>query len=132
LPVAKLDYTALAAAFAAALSKSDIQAANAITIAPIAKAFLSGGCFWGVEIVFDFVNGVSTSVSGYAGDLRSGHTYSHTHTHTNEHTRKHTDIHTHTHTHAHTLSHTHTYTHIYTHTHTHTHTHTLTGHRGKY
>jgi peptide-methionine (S)-S-oxide reductase len=28
---------------------------------------LAGGCFWGVEAVFDAINGVSDAVSGYAG-----------------------------------------------------------------
>src|SRR5271154_5217152 len=28
---------------------------------------LAGGCFWGVEAVFDAVKGVSNAVSGYAG-----------------------------------------------------------------
>jgi peptide-methionine (S)-S-oxide reductase len=30
-------------------------------------AVLAGGCFWGVEAVFDAVKGVSDAVSGYAG-----------------------------------------------------------------
>jgi peptide-methionine (S)-S-oxide reductase len=30
-------------------------------------AVLAGGCFWGVEAVFEHVNGVSDVVSGYAG-----------------------------------------------------------------
>ena len=38
--------------------------------APAAKsetAVLAGGCFWGVEAVFEHVKGVSNVVSGYAG-----------------------------------------------------------------
>lgn len=31
------------------------------------KAVLAGGCFWGVQAVFQHVNGVSNVVSGYAG-----------------------------------------------------------------
>jgi len=31
------------------------------------KAVLAGGCFWGVEAVFDRVKGVSKAESGYAG-----------------------------------------------------------------
>ena len=27
----------------------------------------AGGCFWGVEAVFEHLNGVSTAISGYAG-----------------------------------------------------------------
>src|SRR3954470_3290453 len=30
-------------------------------------AVLAGGCFWGVEAVFEHVKGVSSVVSGYAG-----------------------------------------------------------------
>jgi peptide-methionine (S)-S-oxide reductase len=33
-------------------------------------AVLAGGCFWGVEAVFDRVNGVSDVVSGYSGGNR--------------------------------------------------------------
>ncbi len=32
---------------------------------------LAGGCFWGVEAVFDAVKGVSDAVSGYAGGNKS-------------------------------------------------------------
>jgi len=32
-----------------------------------AVAVFAGGCFWGVEAVFDRLNGVSDAVSGYAG-----------------------------------------------------------------
>src|SRR5215210_1068290 len=36
---------------------------------PAAKqtAVLAGGCFWGVEAVFERLNGVADAVSGYAG-----------------------------------------------------------------
>jgi peptide-methionine (S)-S-oxide reductase len=36
-----------------------------------ATAVLAGGCFWGVEAVFDKVKGVSDAVSGYAGGQKS-------------------------------------------------------------
>lgn len=39
-------------------------------------AVLAGGCFWGVEAVFDRVNGVSDVVSGYAGGSRLSAHYS--------------------------------------------------------
>ena len=31
------------------------------------KAILAGGCFWGVQGVFQHVHGVTSAVSGYAG-----------------------------------------------------------------
>lgn len=34
---------------------------------PLATAYFAGGCFWGVEAVFDHVKGVREAVSGYAG-----------------------------------------------------------------
>src|SRR5262245_53493652 len=34
-------------------------------------AVLAGGCFWGVEAVFERLNGVSDVVSGYAGGSKS-------------------------------------------------------------
>jgi peptide-methionine (S)-S-oxide reductase len=45
--------------------------------APSAKqaAVLAGGCFWGVEAVFDRVEGVSDVVSGYAGGSRMNANY---------------------------------------------------------
>ena len=30
-------------------------------------AVFAGGCFWGVEAVFEHLNGVTTAISGYAG-----------------------------------------------------------------
>ena len=36
-------------------------------VAPREVAYFAGGCFWGVEGVFDHVRGVSSAVSGYAG-----------------------------------------------------------------
>src|SRR5215471_1115331 len=37
-------------------------------------AVLAGGCFWGVQGVFQHVNGVTNAVSGYAGgDAKSAH-----------------------------------------------------------
>jgi peptide-methionine (S)-S-oxide reductase len=34
-------------------------------------AVLAGGCFWGVEAIFDAINGVSDAVSGYAGGSKT-------------------------------------------------------------
>ena len=38
--------------------------------APVDTAVFAGGCFWGIEAVFEHVKGVQSAVSGYAG----GHT----------------------------------------------------------
>ncbi len=38
-------------------------------------AVLAGGCFWGVEAVFEHVKGVSNVVSGYSGGNESSPTY---------------------------------------------------------
>jgi peptide-methionine (S)-S-oxide reductase len=38
---------------------------------PLQTAVLSGGCFWGVQGVFEHVKGVQKVVSGYAGGNRS-------------------------------------------------------------
>ncbi len=38
---------------------------------PLQKAVLSGGCFWGVQGVFEHLNGVHRVVSGYAGGEKS-------------------------------------------------------------
>lgn len=38
-------------------------------------AVLAGGCFWGVEAVFEQVKGVRTVTSGYAGGTRATATY---------------------------------------------------------
>jgi peptide-methionine (S)-S-oxide reductase len=35
------------------------------------KAVFAGGCFWGVQGVFQHVNGVTSAVSGYAGGDRT-------------------------------------------------------------
>ena len=36
---------------------------------------LAGGCFWGVQAVFQHVKGVQQAVSGYAGGTKAGPTY---------------------------------------------------------
>ena len=38
-------------------------------------AVFAGGCFWGVEAVFDHLTGVSTAVSGYAGGTLASPSY---------------------------------------------------------
>ncbi|SIT31958.1 peptide-methionine (S)-S-oxide reductase MsrA [Achromobacter sp. MFA1 R4] len=46
---------------------ADTTAAPAGQAATQEKAILAGGCFWGVQAVFQHVKGVSNAVSGYAG-----------------------------------------------------------------
>jgi peptide-methionine (S)-S-oxide reductase len=41
--------------------------AAAFSAAPEATAVFAGGCFWGVEAVFEHLKGVKSAVSGYAG-----------------------------------------------------------------
>ena len=43
--------------------------------AKTATAVLAGGCFWGMEAVFEHVAGVTDVVSGYAGGAKSDATY---------------------------------------------------------
>ncbi len=38
---------------------------------PLQKAVFAGGCFWGVEAVFERVKGVKSAVSGYAGGAKA-------------------------------------------------------------
>ena len=41
----------------------------------VATAVFAGGCFWGIEAVFENVKGVTDSVSGYAGGTATTATY---------------------------------------------------------
>ena len=40
-------------------------------------AVFAGGCFWGVQAVFQHVQGVSSVLSGYAGGMTNAPTYAH-------------------------------------------------------
>jgi peptide-methionine (S)-S-oxide reductase len=44
---------------------------NAKAPGPVQTAVLSGGCFWGVQGVFEHMRGVRKVLSGYAGGVRS-------------------------------------------------------------
>jgi peptide-methionine (S)-S-oxide reductase len=44
-------------------------------VAGVDTAVFAGGCFWGVEAVFEHLTGVSTAVSGYAGGKLASPTY---------------------------------------------------------
>jgi peptide-methionine (S)-S-oxide reductase len=43
--------------------------------AGVQKVGLAGGCFWGIQAVFQHVNGVTSAVSGYAGGHLENPTY---------------------------------------------------------
>ncbi len=45
------------------------------TAAHADTAVLAGGCFWGMEAVFEHVKGVTNVVSGYAGGAKGSATY---------------------------------------------------------
>ena len=65
---------ALTAAFLAALR--DRAAASAGTHAAETKtAIFAGGCFWCMEAAFDEVDGVTETISGYAGGTQPNPTY---------------------------------------------------------
>lgn len=61
----------------ASAAESQVMAPAPIVDAPLAKtsgsetAILSGGCFWGMQVVFQHVRGVREVVSGYTGGERS-------------------------------------------------------------
>ncbi|MFD2543500.1 peptide-methionine (S)-S-oxide reductase MsrA [Lacinutrix gracilariae] len=50
-----------------------------------AKAYFASGCFWCVEAVFESVNGVDESISGYAGGHTENPTYEDSNTGTTGH-----------------------------------------------
>ena len=50
-------------------------AVNAPESGPLAVAVLAGGCFWGMEAVFEHVKGVKNVTSGYAGGTAATATY---------------------------------------------------------
>ena len=77
---------ALAGAIALPLAISWSRPAEAASNVPAAAlvepgrgnrevAVLAGGCFWGVEAVFEHVNGVNDVVSGFAGAKAAGASY---------------------------------------------------------
>jgi peptide-methionine (S)-S-oxide reductase len=73
----------IAAAFA--FSPFATQAESAVALPPPAKtetppagletAVLAGGCFWGVQAVYQHVKGVTSAVSGYAGGTKKDADY---------------------------------------------------------
>ena len=78
--------SALLLATALAFSPFAAQAESAVTIPPPAAdasapsaeletAVLAGGCFWGIQAVYQHVKGVKNAVSGYAGGAQKDATY---------------------------------------------------------
>jgi peptide-methionine (S)-S-oxide reductase len=78
IPPTRSNFRILAAAFLFAAGTFAAQAQEGIAIpapaaseapstAPLETAVLAGGCFWGVQGVFQHTEGVKNAVSGYAG-----------------------------------------------------------------
>ena len=61
---------AACAALSLILAASAAVPAAAATSPHRATVVFSGGCFWGVEAVFDSVKGVQSAVSGYSGGAK--------------------------------------------------------------
>jgi len=65
-----LAFAAISLASPALAERAVMAPLPALSIAPTTNrevAIFAGGCFWGVEGVFEHVRGVSSAVSGYAG-----------------------------------------------------------------
>jgi peptide-methionine (S)-S-oxide reductase len=87
-PAAALLGVALVAAMPGRAEKAVVipAAARDIPAAPgLQTAVFAGGCFWGVEAVFEGVKGVRNVVSGYAGGTRATATYDQVTTETTGH-----------------------------------------------
>jgi peptide-methionine (S)-S-oxide reductase len=78
---------ALLLAAACAFAPFAARAESAVTIPPPAAeasapdagletAVLAGGCFWGIQAVYQHVKGVTNAVSGYAGGAQKDADYS--------------------------------------------------------
>ncbi|MDY7523467.1 peptide-methionine (S)-S-oxide reductase MsrA [Sphingomonas sp. 10B4] len=61
------------------VSKTDVTASGPQT------AVFAGGCFWGMEAVFEHVKGVKSVTAGYAGGTRETATYDQVSTETTQH-----------------------------------------------
>src|SRR5690606_42155509 len=75
---------AVACAAASACAAADASSSTAIPVAtpdPSAKAsstetaVFAGGCFWGVEGVYEHIKGVTNVTSGYAGGAKETANY---------------------------------------------------------
>ncbi len=78
LTVTTIGRVMMAGAAALALMTTSVHAQGAMKAAPASTmqtAVFAGGCFWGVEAVFEHVKGVRSVVSGYAGGKVAGPDY---------------------------------------------------------
>ena len=78
---------ALLVGAAVSLSRAESHPASAVPVpapalgaelragAPLDTAVFAGGCFWGIEAVFEHIRGVRSAVSGYAGGKTTSPTY---------------------------------------------------------
>jgi len=64
----RLSFTITAIIFVLSIACSSVRAAEQ-------TAVFAGGCFWGVEAVFEHVKGVTSVVSGYAGGTKDTANY---------------------------------------------------------
>ncbi len=62
-------------AFAASATTTTTATATAAREATSEEAVIAGGCFWGVQGVFQHVKGVTNAVSGYAGGAQASAKY---------------------------------------------------------
>ena len=67
--------TALRAIALLSLAAAPASAAPAPAAAPLDTVVFGGGCFWGVQAVFQHVTGVVSATSGYAGGTTRNPTY---------------------------------------------------------
>lgn len=63
-------------AFAEAAVKLPAPATEAPAAAGLETAVIAGGCFWGIQAVYQHIKGVSNAVSGYAGGAPNEADYS--------------------------------------------------------
>jgi peptide-methionine (S)-S-oxide reductase len=75
LVVVLAPFPAPAAAAAAAPAARVAPAEATAPVTTVDTAVFAGGCFWGIEAVFEHVKGVISSESGYAGGTREYPTY---------------------------------------------------------
>ena len=79
-------FSALLIGAACAFAPFAVQAEPAVVIPPAAveasapisgleTAVLAGGCFWGMQAVYQHVNGVTNAISGYAGGAKKDAEY---------------------------------------------------------